>query len=302
MARNYQTPEQIQASLAKEHARELRACDDLTDAYLRRCEPRWTGRTAEGGADRVFLLEAGRQTKTYRASIQLARTGYAEQANMLNRALFESMLVIRWINAHGEEAADRFNRAYTYEEHLRTERLKNTGWLEEDEIPGSPLSPMEVKELAQEFGRYGELMWTGHSDIRSLLASVKNQFDDAELRVMENYLRLVHQENNQLLHSTVAGLSQVFTPPPPGTGAFGVWTGPSDAFVGKALFTAHLVYGQSLQLTVARLDLDDPDGLDRQLHEASFVFKKPPSGEPPPGRNDPCFCESGKKYKKCHGS
>jgi len=119
---------------------------------------------------------------------------------------------------------------------------------------------------------------------------------------MENYLRLVHQENNQLLHSTVAGLSQVFTPPPPGTGAFGVWTGPSDAFVVKALFTAHFVYGQSPQLTVARFDLDEPDGLDRQLHQASFVFKKPPSGEPPPGRNDPCFCGSGKKYKKCHGA
>jgi uncharacterized protein YecA (UPF0149 family) len=23
---------------------------------------------------------------------------------------------------------------------------------------------------------------------------------------------------------------------------------------------------------------------------------------PPPGRNDPCPCGSGKKYKKCHGS
>jgi len=22
---------------------------------------------------------------------------------------------------------------------------------------------------------------------------------------------------------------------------------------------------------------------------------------PEPGRNDPCFCGSGKKYKKCHG-
>jgi hypothetical protein len=23
---------------------------------------------------------------------------------------------------------------------------------------------------------------------------------------------------------------------------------------------------------------------------------------PKPGRNDPCFCGSGKKYKKCHGA
>jgi uncharacterized protein len=24
--------------------------------------------------------------------------------------------------------------------------------------------------------------------------------------------------------------------------------------------------------------------------------------EPRPGRNDPCTCGSGKKYKKCHGA
>ena len=23
--------------------------------------------------------------------------------------------------------------------------------------------------------------------------------------------------------------------------------------------------------------------------------------DPKPGRNDPCFCGSGRKYKKCHG-
>jgi uncharacterized protein YecA (UPF0149 family) len=27
----------------------------------------------------------------------------------------------------------------------------------------------------------------------------------------------------------------------------------------------------------------------------------PASGQPRPGRNDPCFCGSGKKYKRCHG-
>lgn len=302
MAKRYMTPEEIEASIATEHARELAACDELTDAYLRRSEPRWTGRSAESPPDRIFLLEAGRQTKTYRASIELARMGFGEQANTLNRALFESMLVVRWINVNGQEAAERFDRAYRFEAHLNAERIRNSGWVEEDEIPESPLSATEVTELSEEFGKYGERMWTGHTDIRNLLEDVEGQFDEDELTLMENYLRFAHQENNQLLHSTVAGLSQVFTPPPPGSGAFGVWTGPSDAFVGKALFTAHFIYSQTLQLLVERFGLDDPQDLDHQLTEASFVFKKLPDGEKKPGRNDPCFCGSGKKYKKCHGA
>ncbi len=36
----------------------------------------------------------------------------------------------------------------------------------------------------------------------------------------------------------------------------------------------------------------------RVLHEP----KKPVVAAPKPGRNDPCFCGSGKKYKKCHGA
>ena len=36
------------------------------------------------------------------------------------------------------------------------------------------------------------------------------------------------------------------------------------------------------------------------LHESPFVRPQPVSVPPRPGRNDPCWCGSGKKYKKCH--
>ena len=279
MADSYKTPEEIEASIAEEFAREIAACDQLTEAYLQRCErPHWTGRSADGPADHIYLLEVGRQTKTYRGSIELVRKGYAEQAGMLNRALFESMLVARWINANGPTAAERFDRADRFEKHLQVARVNNTGWLDESEELQSPLSPNEVAELADDFGQFGERMWTGHSDIRDLLSSVKDQFGSPELRLIENYLRLGHQENNQLLHSTVAGLSQVFTAAP--DGLFGVWTGPSNSLIGKALFIAHFIYGQTLELTVDRFGLDDPDGLARQLTEASYVFKAPTGIEP----------------------
>ena len=41
-------------------------------------------------------------------------------------------------------------------------------------------------------------------------------------------------------------------------------------------------------------DLDTPKDVD-------VLLSKPVSVEKTLGRNDPCHCGSGKKYKKCHG-
>jgi preprotein translocase subunit SecA len=38
---------------------------------------------------------------------------------------------------------------------------------------------------------------------------------------------------------------------------------------------------------------------DHSHHEPAVPYRRE---EPKPGRNDPCFCGSGKKYKKCHGA
>jgi SEC-C motif-containing protein len=54
----------------------------------------------------------------------------------------------------------------------------------------------------------------------------------------------------------------------------------------------------------------ETDGRRGQLHERSQFIKENgvwfyTSGEPGqiamPGRNDPCWCGSGRKFKKCHG-
>jgi uncharacterized protein DUF5677 len=125
----YRSEDEIEKGIAKQFSRELAACAELRDAYMARCEP-WTGRSADGPADRIILLEVGRSTKTYRGGVELARMGYGEQAAMLNRALFESMAVARWINENEEEAAERFPRALKFEDYLTVERLRSTGWLE----------------------------------------------------------------------------------------------------------------------------------------------------------------------------
>ena len=46
---------------------------------------------------------------------------------MLNRALFESMAVLRWISANEDLAADQYRRALRWDLHLTGERVNNTG-------------------------------------------------------------------------------------------------------------------------------------------------------------------------------
>jgi uncharacterized protein YecA (UPF0149 family) len=56
------------------------------------------------------------------------------------------------------------------------------------------------------------------------------------------------------------------------------------------------------QVLVGRALLDD----DSDLAELERLYEPPPVPEtyqrltPKVGRNDPCWCGSGKKYKKCH--
>lgn len=42
-----------------------------------------------------------------------------------------------------------------------------------------------------------------------------------------------------------------------------------------------------------------PDCDHGHQHEPQLPYRRE---QPKPGRNEPCFCGSGRKYKKCHGA
>jgi hypothetical protein len=301
MTPTYRTEDEIEVSIARQFGRELTCCFELRDAYMSRCEP-WTGRNTSGAGDRIMLLEVGRSTKTYRASIELARRGYGEQSAMLNRVLFESMAVARWINSNEDEAVANFPRALEFEDYLTVDRLRNTGWLDsQEELDAPDLSDDQLRELRRDFGAYNERLWTGHSNIRGLLDSIRDQFSDEEWQVLQNYLRTGHQENNQLLHSSVGGLRQAFVDLE--DGRYGIWTGPSDAMIDRVLFSAHMIYQQALLLAIERFNFADEKGLADLLQQHQAVFTRLSAEElKEVGRNDPCPCGSGKKFKHCHGA
>ena len=75
-----------------------------------------------------------------------------------------------------------------------------------------------------------------------------------------------------------------------------------------------LAKGHSLEKRLNRLGFEERMGLIAELPECiaelgifwtasgGATFHEPKRTEPLPGRNDPCPCGSGKKYKKCHGA
>ena len=48
-------------------------------------------------------------------------------------------------------------------------------------------------------------------------------------------------------------------------------------------------------------DFDEDEEFDNFPRSKTSLSTQLPRAEPTPGRNDPCWCGSGKKYKNCHG-
>lgn len=57
--------------------------------------------------------------------------------------------------------------------------------------------------------------------------------------------------------------------------------------------------GWYVTLQIAPNEPEDLSDLERQLHNVPRAAT--PALPPKPGRNEPCFCGSGLKFKKCHG-
>ena len=51
----------------------------------------------------------------------------------------------------------------------------------------------------------------------------------------------------------------------------------------------------------SKADLSDPGQRSAAAHDTRNQVREPIHVEKEPGRNDPCPCGSGKKYKNCHG-
>jgi hypothetical protein len=303
----YEKDAEAADQIAVDNKRELDACDEILAEILERANP-WQGRSinATGNlrptADEIIAMEFSRTLTSYRASIKLARTGYAEQAAMLNRSLFEGMLVAHWVHINEDLAVANFRRAGLLNDYLWVERLGNTGWFEDGDVPVEAIEvdEEELQAMKADFGRYGEKLWTGHNSIRELLPEVEDLWqNEIAKRELHNYLRIANTDNNQILHSTVSGLSRLISRQE--DDGLRLWLGASNRHVPQALYGAYWNFANLVTLIFDRFELPNRDAFDKAFERRQFDFHRFTKADVKDvKRNDPCPCGRGKKFKKCH--
>lgn len=254
---------------------EFRACRDLLALAWDR-KPAGVG----GEAFRALLLAVfARSTLTYRAIMQLCRGGFGEQADMLNRLLFEDMAAAHWISQHREEAVERI------EQHHQHSRVLWNRVIERRPGLGDPvdlgLDDETIAELDRIFGQHGTRPWLGLG-MWDLICEIEQLWPDDEGREqLWRFYELAHRANNQKLHLSSFSLNRVVHAREEGGEiVFQYRASPSidpAGPVGPALFGAFWIYWQLTGLIWDVYEM--PQDELTQLVEAHLVALAPRSAE-----------------------
>jgi Family of unknown function (DUF5677) len=198
-------------------------------------------------ADRLILQIAARTTKTYRAVLHLCIKGHGEQATMLNRSMFEDVIVAYWVHLHPDEAVEHLkdHRTHTlqlWRDHMSTRGLE-LGALED--LPD--LSDEERNRLDGLFGARGNRGWTGLRNYE-MLKSIEGTWGDAEEVRLLGHMHDVHLRHaNATLH--VSALSLLQPRPSEGNPSLDFYdSAPSERDVPIALLGAFWAYAHMSRL------------------------------------------------------
>lgn len=196
-------------------------------------------------AGALIMATYARGTKTFQASFRLALAGYGAQAGMLNRSLFEDMIVAHWIRLNPSEAPELFERHWQHT--LEDVGGKYEKYGREEEVADWPdLSNDERAALADEFERKHH--WTKRS-LYQLVKDVEHEWPDetTDRRMLWQIFDIAHRFNNLLLHHSYFGLALAATAVPGGV----QWdVGPSDKHIHGALQVAWFSYAHLVSLVV----------------------------------------------------
>lgn len=297
-----------QDTVAAKFAAQFEAAQNLR-AFAWTARPR--DRAGDGKAYRslIFAIFA-RATLTYRAVLHLCRGGYTEQADMLNRSLFEDMAYAHWVSLpeHREEAVELLAKHTEYSSLLANDAIqKHKDWLG-DVGALRDVADLERKrdEYAGLFGRYGEKSWTT-KDIYSIIGEIEQLWPDEETakKELHGFYSLGHRINNQKLHNSSLSLNSAAKQSKMENGELTVRLSASptdhEAPMIRALYGALFTYGRVTRVLISETD-GDPGEFDAfYAHQLKLLSELAPSKRHAIGRNDLCPCDSGKKYKNCHG-
>lgn len=195
---------------------------------------------------RLMFRIYARATKTYRGALRLTGAGYAMQASMLNRSLFEDTLIAHWASANPDEALSLYEPARVRELGKWRVSLERHGREVPPHIPEVPEA--ERRNLFRQTGT-----WIGLS-IWELIASVEAQWsDDVDRTIMRQLHDFAHLFNTQALHQTPLSLELSVRTEGDTTTAD---VGASDIAIHNALMSAFWSYAQLISLYLT----DEPAG------------------------------------------
>lgn len=262
---------EVAEAIEKEYAPGLAASDDLRAVGFAMCSA-WDGRGLEQGtADLLVAAEGARSAKTYSAAVHLLRGGYAEQAAMLHRSLFEGMVVAHWATVEPDTAVERFGRHVDHNRLLWNDALRKAGWLDDDDAAAEPtdvaVGPTDEhdgaadvndaesqarKELDGLFGAHGQHGWTD-GGVYTLVGKVAHLWSDGGAQLWQHY-RIAYRASNQTLHTSHdALLGTVKADEANKTLLFE--HAASDRLVGRALFSTWWAHIQMLALLRDHFDM-----------------------------------------------
>lgn len=253
---------------------EIGALRELLDFAEREVAPQLKN---EGHAEKIALYMAffWRATTTARAVLLLCEHNFGQQAFMLNRALFESLVDLHWIRCNRQRAEQRFVENARYLQHLKielserhAERLGDLGRVSQR------LKPGEVRPLERVF-RKGSGSWTG-LDLPARIASVEASLDDegdrADLRF---FYEVVNRQQNEELHPTSWSLARMLrrVPQRDGTIRLEVRTDPERELVAAALGPTIWIYAAIVAVLVDIFEVPNGERLKDLATRAEAAFR-----------------------------
>jgi hypothetical protein len=263
--------DEARQSIAENFGYQLQACRHLQAIADSQWESPWPGRAPRQRHELLIAAETARATKTFRAVLTLCEVGFGEQAAMLNRGLFEGMAVAHWINAHPEEAIERYAKQSRHTQLLWAGTLRRLGW-----DKGAPALPVpeagELEELAKLFGPHGTRLWTGHRNLPDLLRSVEDQWDAQGIADLWTFHDIAHRDNNLVLHSGASALERAAAGRSEESIVFDI--GPSNRHIAQGLLGAFWPYLQTLSLLMDAFEFPDRPALTQLADELLPTFRK----------------------------
>jgi hypothetical protein len=243
----------------------------------------------------IALMEVlGRSIGTYRALIQLLHGGFTDQAWMLNRVLFEDVVFAYWIALprNRESAQEKIST------HIEADSQRRD----------------YVRRRLEEEGADAlrDLEWAGRTELLRDMAKRIREIEDLYGSVVGDTDELymlhegIYRHANRFLHVSGASLDDTLRRGSIRVGRGRLFGYGQDSTVneeqmlwGFRLSAIHLDRLARLLFVEADRPLDD---LEAALEAVILAVNEYAPSRQQLGRNEPCWCGSGQKFKRCHGS